>query len=129
MEEIIMSISLIAAAILTFTVGVLHSWLGEYRLIGPLLAPDNRHGLLVHDFARFVLRFAWHLTTVTWWAFAIILGLMAFSPVGETGRMILVVIAALFLAMGSFTLVTSRGRHVSWPFFLAIGLLSLVPLL
>lgn len=124
-----MSVSLIAAAILTFIVGAVHSWLGEQRLIGPILAPENRQGVLVHDFARFVLRFAWHLTTVTWWALAAILCLMAFSPVGETGRMILVVIATLFLAMGSFTLLTSRGRHVSWPFFLSIGLLSLVPLL
>lgn len=124
-----MSISLIAAAILTFTVGAIHSWLGEQRLIGPILAPENRKGVLVHDFARHVLRFAWHLTTLTWWAIAIILGLMAFSPAGETGRMILVVIATLFLAMGSFTLVTSRGQHVSWPFFLSIGVCSLLPIL
>jgi hypothetical protein len=124
-----MSVSLIAAALLVFIVGAIHSWLGERRLIGPVLAPENRQGVLVHHYARYVLRFAWHLTTLTWWAIAVILGLMALSPVGETGRMILVVIATLFLAMGAFTLVTSRGRHVSWPFFLAIGALSLAPLL
>lgn len=123
-----MSLSLIFAAFLTFVIGAVHSWLGEHRLIGPLLAPDNRHGILAHAFARLVLRFAWHLTTLAWWGFAAILGILALSPVGGQGRMILLVIAPLFLAMGLFTLTTSRGRHVSWPFFLAIGGLSLVPL-
>lgn len=121
--------SLIAAALLTFAVGVAHSWLGEHRLIGPLLAPDNRHGILVHRFARQVLRFAWHVTTLAWWGFAAILGYMAFSPVGEAGRIILVITALMFLITGAVVLMTSRGRHLAWPAFLAIGFLSLVPLL
>ena len=36
------SISLLTAAFLLFAIGIVHSWLGERRLIGPLLAPGRR---------------------------------------------------------------------------------------
>src|SRR5258708_2928961 len=41
-----LSTSLLVAAVLTFLVGAAHSWLGERKLIGPLLAPEGRQGLL-----------------------------------------------------------------------------------
>jgi hypothetical protein len=124
------SMALIAAALLTFIIGAVHSWLGERRLIRPLLAPEQRHGLLAKSaFARGVLRFAWHVTTIAWWGIGLIIAALAFSPIGGQGRLILGIVAATFFVTGGVTLVTSRGRHLAWPVFFAIAGLSASPLL
>jgi hypothetical protein len=116
--------SLFAAVLVA---GLIHSWLGERRLIGPLLAPGARHGLLeTSGFARATLRFAWHLTSIAWWGFAAVLLVAAQRP--TDGRDISIVVAATFIVTGLVTLYGSRGRHFSWLFFLAIGALALAPL-
>lgn len=116
------SFPLYAAAILTFAVGLVHSWLGERRLIGPLLAPDGQHGILARSgFARNVLRFAWHLTTIAWWAMGAVFVVLAASPIDGTARAVLGILATAMLVTGLLTLVVSRGRHLAWPVFLAIA--------
>src|SRR5918993_2086825 len=60
----------LAAALLIVT-GLVHSLLGESRLIAPLLS--SREGILASELARFLLRFAWHLTSLTWVVLALIL--------------------------------------------------------
>lgn len=122
---------LIAAALLIVFIGVVHSWLGERRLLGPLLAPERRQGLLASSaFARQTLRFAWHITTIAWWGIGAALIALALSPpLDRQGRLVLGTIAATFLVTGTVTLVTSRGRHLAWPVFLAIAALSAAPLL
>ena len=125
-----LSISLVVAAVLTVLVGVVHSWLGEHRLIGPLLSPEGRRGILASSaFARGVLRFAWHLTSVAWWGFAAIMIVLAQAPPDGPARMVLVMTALMFLVTGLTTLITSRGRHLAWPVFLAIAGLCVAPLL
>ena len=122
--------ALIAAAILIFAIGGVHSWLGERRLIGPLLAPERRQGLLAKSFfARQVLRFAWHLTSLAWWGMGLIVATLAFSSIGGQERLVLGIVAATFLLTGGITLIVSRGRHLAWPIFLAIAVLSAAPLL
>lgn len=124
------SVPLAIAAVLTIAVGLVHSVLGEQRLIGPLLAPEQRHGMLAKSaFARGVLRFAWHLTTLAWWGFAAILAAFAVSPLAGHDGIVLVAIAIMFALTGLIALVASRGRHLAWPVFLAIAALSVVPLL
>lgn len=124
------SISMLIAAGLLFAVGAVHSWLGEWRLIGPLLRPGGRQGLLEKsEFARQVLRFAWHLTTVAWWGTGAMLILLARVPLDPTVRAILWITAATFLVTGLATLLASRGRHLAWPVFLAIAGLSIAPVL
>jgi hypothetical protein len=121
--------ALLIAAALTVAIGAAHSWIGERRLIGPLLAPEARQGLLAHAFARQVLRFAWHLTTLAWWGIGAIMIVLAAAPPDGPGRLLLAIIAATFLASGLVTLVASRGRHLAWPVFLAIAILVILPLL
>ncbi len=122
--------TLLTAAALAFGIGVVHSWLGERWLIGPLLAPGRRQGLLEKsEFARRALRFAWHLTTVAWWGPAAMLAWLATAPLDGTGRAVLAITAMMFLITGAVTLAVSRGRHLAWPVFLAIAGLSLAPLL
>lgn len=116
---------LFAAAILIFGVGVTHSWLGESKLIGPLTAAGTRSGLLAHSgLARLVLRFAWHITSIAWWGLAAILIVLARQPLDASGKLVLLVIAATFLATG---LACSGGgrRHWAWLIFLMIGGLTL----
>jgi hypothetical protein len=121
---------LLAAAALTALIGLIHSWLGERRLIGPLLAPETRRGLLRESlFARRVLRFAWHLTSIAWWALAAILAVLAPAPLAPPGGRILAVLAAAFLLTGLVVLGASRGRHLAWPLFLGIAAAAAAPLL
>ena len=122
-----LSTSLLLAAVLTFLVGAAHSWLGERKLIGPLLAPEGRQGLLARSWARRVLRFAWHLTTVAWWGSAATFAALARVPLGPQGRLTLVLASVTFLVTGVIVLVTSRGRHLAWPVFLIIAVAAALP--
>jgi len=121
---------LLAAALLIFLLGATHSWLGERKLIGPLLSPERRVGLLERSvFARRVLRFAWHLTTIAWWGFAALLWAQAKLPLEQQDRAALSIIAATFFVTGFVTLIVTRGRHLAWPVFLTIAFFSALPLL
>ena len=122
--------ALMVAAALTSLIGVAHSWLGERLLIGPLLAPESRRGLLRASlFARRTLRFAWHLTTLTWWAIAAVFALLAPAPLAPPGSRILAVLAGTFCLSGLVVLAGSRGRHLAWPVFLAVGVAAALPIL
>ena len=130
MEREIVSHSLLAAATLTLIIGAVHSWLGERRLLGPLLAPARRQGMLASSgFARQVLRFAWHLTTLAWWGMAAMLVALGLGELNNGGRLVLAIIAVTLFLTGAVILVTSRGRHLAWPVFLAAAGLSALPLL
>ncbi len=122
--------TLVVAAVLSFACGAVHSWLGERWLIGPLVAPAHRRGILEKSaLARQTLRFAWHITTLAWWGMGATLMALAYRPLNGTGLVVLGIIATTFLATGIIALATSRGRHLSWPVFLAIAGLSALPLL
>jgi hypothetical protein len=125
-----MNTPLLIAALLTFVIGAIHSWLGERRLLCPLLAPDQRQGLLAKAFVRRVIRFAWHLTSIAWWGMGATVAALAMNPPLERqGRLALWAIAATFLVTGALILITSRGRHLAWPVFLAIVALIVTTLL
>ena len=108
------NLPLAAAAALTVFIGIVHSWLGEVRLITPMLAPGKRHSILEKsEFARRVIRFAWHITSLAWWGFAAILAAFATGPLAGHDRIVLIVIGATFAISGLLTLVSSRGRHLA----------------
>jgi hypothetical protein len=113
------------AAALLITTGAVHSLLGERRLIGPLLA--RREGILASNFARFILRFAWHLTTVTWVVLALILAQLAHNAAAARSWAAAVTGVA-FTGAGLYDLVCSRGRHVGWPLLTGIGIAALLSL-
>lgn len=114
------------AAVLLIVTAFAHSALGERRLIGPLLA--RREGILASDLARFILRFAWHLTSVTWAILALILVQLVRDPAtarfwAATGT------GVAFTGIGVFDAVSTRGRHVGWPLLTAIGIAAILSLL
>ena len=115
---------LIAAAVLTFLIGLAHSYLGERYIIIRLLRRDNLPHLFGSDlFTKKTLRFAWHITTVAWWGLAAILVVLA-SPIHHQHYPILLTISLVFFISGSISLWFSKGKHFSWVVFFAIAALT-----
>jgi hypothetical protein len=116
---------ILTAAILLAVTASAHSVLGEQRLIGPLLA--RREGVLASDLARVVIRFAWHLTSVTWAILALILVQLVRDP--ATARLWAAAgTGVAFTGLGLFDAVATRGRHVGWPLLAGIGIAALLSL-
>lgn len=113
---------LLAAAAIIFVTGCAHSYLGERYVLTRLF----RGGVLPKlfggtEFTKGTLRFAWHLTTVAWFAFAAILVLV---HVGALSRFaVLAVIAAACVLSAVLPIVFTRGKHLSWVAFLVIAAL------
>ena len=116
---------LLLAAALIVLVAVVHSWLGERYIIIRLLRRSDLPKLFGGDlFTRRTIRFAWHLTTVAWFGLAVTLMVTARAgDASDGGRFIVVTVGATFLASSILSLVTTRGRHLSWILFLAVALL------
>ncbi len=118
-----MTPALFLAALLAFGVGLAHSILGERYILMRLFRRGDLPRLLGGtEFTARTLRFAWHLTTVAWWGFGAILILLAEQAL--TTRSVSWVIALTFLITSITTAAVSRGRHLAWPVFLAIGGIS-----
>ena len=114
----------LVAACLAFCLGLAHSYLGErYILIRLFRRADLPKLFGGTEFTVRTLRFAWHLTTVAWWGSAALFFVMAQWPVSVAT--VSGVLAAVFLVSAAVTLVASRGRHLAWPVFLAIGVIAL----
>lgn len=114
-----MRIATIIAATLAFGIGVAHSCLGERYILIRLFRRTDLPNLYGSDrFTKQTLRFAWHLTTISWWGFAALLLLLdRGAPPAALGA----AISVTFAVTGVVTAVASRGRHFAWPVFLAIA--------
>ncbi len=116
---------LIAAIVLTFAVSLMHSVIGEIRLIRPLLALPNLPVILGSlENTKRTIRIAWHITSLNWWGLAAV---MYYIHTGgeQTAQFFLVMVAAIFAVSGSTALILSRGAHLSWVFFLPMAGLTL----
>lgn len=107
-----------ASAILMVITAVIHSVAGEQRLIRPLLAIDK--GVLAVPFARKVFRGAWHLTSL----FMLLTAAVMVWPRTDDGLKAFV--AAAWLAMGLYSLISSRGKHIGWPSLALAGVTGLI---
>lgn len=117
-----MAIALYFAAVLIVAVAAAHSYLGErYILICLFRRRDLPELFGSTEFTTRTLRFAWHLSSVAWLGFAGLVVLMAHSPTGLDA--VGFVIGCTFLAHSAIALAASRGRHLSWPVFLVIGII------
>jgi hypothetical protein len=111
------------AATLLVGTAVMHSLLGERLFVRPLLGEGGQ--FYKRKLAGFLLRLAWHLLSVSWVTIAAILLTIAFWP-GNLPKAILWIIGATFTVIGLYDAIGSRGRHVAWPLFTAVGILSLL---
>jgi hypothetical protein len=113
------------AAFLLFAIGSAHSWLGEKFILIPLFGRGKLPHLLGSDLlTKRTLRFAWHLTTAAWWGIAAILLVLSSDASVSSIRTVTKVIAVTFLTSAVVAFCGSRGRHLSWIVFLAVGLLT-----
>jgi hypothetical protein len=117
-----MNLQLTIAAVLSVTLAVSHSWLGERLILQPILGLEDlpklsgsRRGM------RKIVRFAWHITSVYFLAIAAIL--FYFSRTAAEPAVIKI-ISITNIVSAVITIAVSRGRHYAWIVFLAIGFLS-----
>lgn len=119
-----MAAALYFAAFLALLVGIAHSVLGERYILIRLFRREGLPKLFGGtEFTTRTLRFAWHITTIAWWGFAAMLLQLARGSL--TSSSVALAIGITFSASGVVTLVASRGRHLAWPVFLAIGGIAL----
>lgn len=113
----------LVAAVMLLVTGAVHSWGGEKFLFGPMFRQRGNR-VLENPLARMVLRFAWHLTTLTWVILAAILvaTVVAADQIGQVARL---GVGSSFLAVGLFDMVASKGKHIGWPLLLLVGILAL----
>ena len=116
---------LTAAAVLLVLTMLVHSVVGQRRLLRPLLA--QQEGIMAHPLARFIVPFAWHLTSLIGLIVAAVLLAWAWAP--EHARTVgLAGTGLVFSTAGIVDAIGSRGKHIGWPSLLAIGLISLAAL-
>ncbi len=111
----------ILAAALTFFIGAAHSILGEKFFLPHVFKKVDPLAFGNMLFFNRTARVAWHLTTLTWWALALLLIFAARDASDNSLRLMVRVVAVLFGVSGIFSLVESRGRHLSWIVFFAIA--------
>ena len=111
------------AAALVFLLGLAHSVLGERYILVRLFRRDNLPKLFGGtEFTTRTLRFAWHITTILWWGFAVLLWQLASGPVSTS--FILKVIGFTSIAAGLLPLIITRGKHLSWVVLFVIGAIA-----
>ena len=106
------------AAATMVVVALVHSTVGERRLIGPILALDT--GVVARPLGRQVLRFAWHMTSVLMILCAVVVTWLGIDP------LLVAIIGVAWLAAGIFDAIYTRGLHIGWPFLTAAGTFALI---
>lgn len=109
----------IAAAVLLILISFVHSILGERLLLLPLFQEKSVHLFHRKPYMKPVLRFAWHITTITWWGLALVI--IDFAGVEQASHLSVHAIAATSTATGLVICYFSKGRHLAWIVFLAIA--------
>jgi hypothetical protein len=112
---------LLWAAALCLVAAVIHSVLGEQKLLRPQLAAPT--GVMENPLARQVTRLAWHWTSALW---LLVGGLLAAAAYGDiTASWLVIAVGAVHLIAGIADAVITKGRHIGWPLIVLIGALTL----
>ncbi|HEX9736001.1 MAG TPA: hypothetical protein VGG06_28905 [Thermoanaerobaculia bacterium] len=116
---------LAVAAVVSFLLAPLHSFLGEWLIFGELMLRKFPPILGSEALTRRTVRYFWHLIGVFWWGFAAVLWRCAAMPDPDpTARWTAGAIAWIFLVSSISAFVATRGRHFAWLLFLAIAVLT-----
>jgi hypothetical protein len=120
-----MQLLLYFAAFLLLVVSAAHSYLGERYLLVRLFRRDDLPRVFgTSESFKLTLRFGWHVASVAWMGLAAVLVALAHPPVDA--RVIGVVVGITFLIHFLIALIASKGKHLSWIAFLAVGLFAIV---
>lgn len=116
---------LLCIAALMFFTGVAHSYLGERYILTRLFQRGGLPKLFGGTaFTTGTLRFAWHLTTVAWWALAYLTIVAANGNISRD--QFLTTLGVTSLVSAAFPLYFTKGKHLSWLVFLLVGVLVLL---
>ena len=119
-----MNVALYIAAFLAAAVGVAHSVLGERYILTRLFRREGLPNLFGGtELTTRTLRFAWHVTTLAWWGFAVLLFQLANGT--SSPRNLALVIGYTSCASAILTFIISRAQHLAWLAFLFIGIVAL----
>lgn len=105
----------IAAGLIIAAAGLIHSILGERRIMTRIRAMET-----IDPRARRALGFTWHLGGLM----MLLTGLTIAWP--GTPEALVRIFGVTYLALGILSLKMTRGRHISGPLFTSGGLLALV---
>jgi hypothetical protein len=93
--------------------GIVHSALGETEILRPLFAAEWQTAIPRSAIEK-ILRFAWHLTSIAWYALAAII--LEVDAIFVIATMSFVSAATIFVVLRT---------HLAWPLFLLAGLAAL----
>jgi hypothetical protein len=111
-----MTLLTLSAIVMAIT-AIAHSFVGEKRLIGPLLAQGID---MLSGYRANLVRFAWHFTSVLMIVSALLVGWPG-TPVA-----LIQITGAMWLIAGVGDAILTRGKHIGWPLLSAAGLLALL---
>ena len=118
--------ALTASSVLLAITMTVHSVMGQRRLIRPLL--DQGEGVMKHPLARFIVPFAWHLTSTIGLVVAAILFAWAWAP--DQARIVgLTATGVVFTLGGLIDCIGSKGKHIGWAPLTLIGIGAFAALL
>jgi hypothetical protein len=106
------------SATLMVATAAIHSVLGERRLITPILRLDSK--VTNAPLARKLLRCAWHVTSLLMILNAVVV-VWPGSPLP-----VVAITGIVWLLIGLFDAVYTRGQHLGWPFLTGAGLFALL---
>lgn len=106
-------------------VSFFHSFVGQKRLIGPLLEEANP--ILDDPTWRAIILFGWHSTTALMILIAIYLGSMALGMTEENSLMIYAT-GLTFIGLGIANAIMAKFKHPGWILLSSIGISSILSL-
>ncbi|MCP4551188.1 MAG: hypothetical protein GY834_03905 [Bacteroidetes bacterium] len=121
-----MNLFFLSAAILLVIIGLIHSFVGEQKLITPLSRQTSNTVFEEDSLNRPVLRVAWHLTTIAWWGLAIVI--FDLANLSRPPQLTVHAMAGTFILTGFSIGVFTRGKHPAWIVFGIISILLWVGL-
>lgn len=109
------------ASALCIMIGLAHSILGEKYILIRLFRKNDLPKLFGSDlFTRKTLRFAWHITTISWGGFAYLLWVIE-PPYENTADYVMHAVIGVFFLSGLISFISSKGKHLSWIVFWTIA--------
>lgn len=121
---------LLISAILTIVLALAHSVLGEWRLLRSMkneVLPQIKGIPALFNsggFSKNTIRFVWHVTSIFGLSLAaILLYFSNLATLGSTEGFIIKIISAAMILAGLVTFILTKGAHMGWILFLAIGIL------
>ena len=122
----------VAAGVLTFAIGLIHSALGERvifrRMRSSGFIPTNGGQVLREPHVR-ILWASWHVVTAIGWCVGVVLFWLALPSSRQAARSLVAeAVVASMLASSILVLVGTKGKHLGWVGLLGVALLTVLGL-